>query len=526
MSGQILQQKNIDPLNRYSPQSAVYSFLEASHAHNYTRAWKYLDLRKLPEDQRIKDGPQLAQQLEKILDRDARFDVAALSREPSGDERDNSDPNREVVDSFKVGGQTLRLELERVPLHSGTSVWLFSSDSVERIPQLAVMVSDAPIERYLPAEIVNWKILDTSVWRWIALLIVAIVLAGVSRAISRLGVIAILGPLLKRFAPHMETHTLDVFIAPLRLLLSVALFHVAMLWIGPSALLRLWLGRALGLLFFLGLAWLSMGVIDLAVASTRKLLEAKQRAFSYSVLPLISRVLKITVLCLAIAAVLSDWGYNTTTILAGLGVGGIAIALAAQKTIENFFGGISVIGDRPVSVGDYCKFGDRAGTIEDIGLRSTRIRTTDRTLVIVPNGSFSAMTLENFNQRDKMLFHLTLNLLRDTTPDQVRTLLKSISAILRNQPKVEVGGLPVRFVGVGTYSLDVEISSYVLTRDGDEFLMIQQDLLLKILDAVQSAGTALALPTHANINYSLEEPHTPNGRPSPAMAGPSNGNPR
>jgi len=517
--------KDTDPLNRYSPQSAVYSFLEASHGHNYTRAWKYLDLRKLPEDQRIKDGPQLAQQLEKILDRDARFDVAAMSQNPSGDDRDTPDPNREVVDTFNVGGQSLRLELERVPLHSGTSVWLFSSDSVERIPQLAVMVSDAPIERYLPAKMVDWKILDTSVWRWIALLLVAIVLAGVSRAISRLGVVAVVNPLLKRFAPHMETSTLDVFVAPLRLLLSVALFRLAMLWIGPSALLRLWLGRTLALFFFLALAWLSMGIIDMAVSSTRTLLEAKQRAFSYSVLPLISRVLKITVFCLAVAAVLSDWGYNTTTILAGLGVGGIAVALAAQKTIENFFGGISVIGDRPVSVGDYCKFDNRAGTIEDIGLRSTRIRTTDRTLVIVPNASFSAMTLENFNRRDKMLFHLTLNLLRDTTPDQVRSLLKSISGILRNQPKVEIGGLPVRFVGVGTYSLDVEISSYILTRDGDEFLTIQQDLLLKILDAVQTAGTALALPTQASINYSFEEPRTPNGRQSPELAatGPSNG---
>jgi len=146
--------------------------------------------------------------------------------------------------------------------------------------------------------------------------------------------------------------------------------------------------------------------------------------------------------------------------------------------------------------------------------------------VIVPNASFSAMTLENFNRRDKMLFHLTLNLLRDTTPDQVRALLKSISGILRNQSKVEVGGLPVRFVGVGTYSLDVEISAYILTRDGDEFLTIQQDLLLQILDAVQTAGTALALPTQASINYSFEEGRSPNGRQSPELAGPANGSNR
>ena len=115
---------------------------------------------------------------------------------------------------------------------------------------------------------------------------------------------------------------------------------------------------------------------------------------------------------LAILGVLSYWGYNTTTILAGLGVGGLAVALAAQKTLENLFGGISVIGDRPVLVGDECRFGDRTGIVTDIGLRSTRIRTPDRTVIIVPNGQFSSMTLENISQRDKIWFHPTLNLRR------------------------------------------------------------------------------------------------------------------
>jgi len=121
-----------------------------------------------------------------------------------------------------------------------------------------------------------------------------------------------------------------------------------------------------------------------------------------------------------VAAILSDWGYNAATILAGLGVGGLAIALAAQNTIENLFGGVAVISDRPVSVGDLCRFGDRVGTVEDIGLRSTRIRTLDRTLVTIPNAEFSSMTLENLSKRDKIWFHFALNLQRDTTPTSAR----------------------------------------------------------------------------------------------------------
>jgi MscS family membrane protein len=251
------------------------------------------------------------------------------------------------------------------------------------------------------------------------------------------------------------------------------------------------------LVFFLALAWFSMAIVDVSMRRARTILQSRHQAFSYSVLPLASRFLKITILLLTIAAILSSWGYNTTTILAGLGVGGLAIALAAQKTIENLFGGVAVITDRPVAVGDFCKFGDLVGTVEDVGLRSTRIRTLNRTVVTVPNGEFSAMTLENFSKRDKMWFHIMLNLRRDTLPGQVRSLLRSITRALKEHPKVEIGTLPVRFVGVGTYSLDLEVFAYVLTPDFDEFLQIQEELLLWILDAVQAAGTALAIPTQA-----------------------------
>ena len=508
--------KSYDPLNRESPQSSAYSFLEACHSRNYVRAAKYLDLRRLPEDQRLRDGPELAQQLEQILDRDARFDVAALTREPLGDEHDASGAPRESVDTFDLNGVKVKLEMERATLHSGTAIWLFSSDSVRAIPKLAAMTSTSPIERYLPPMLVNWKLLDTPLWRWIALALLTVLLAVFSRLLSRLLLVAVADPLTRRFAPGATRGGLDNFISPLRLLLSVAVFRAAMAWTGPSALLRLWLSRALAFLFFMSLAWLSMEIIDLAGRRARVTFAAKHQSFSYSMLPLVSRILKLTIFCLAVAAILGDWGYNTTTILAGLGVGGIAIALAAQKTIENFFGGVSVIGDRPVSVGDYCKFGDRGGTIEDIGLRSTRIRTVDRTLVVVPNGIFSAMTLENFSQRDKMLFHVTLNLLRNTTPDQVRELLESLGRILAENKKVETGNVPVRFIGVGAYSLDVEIFVYILTRDGDEFTRIQQDLLLRILDAVADAGTALALPTQASISY----PYRDGDAEQPAAAPP------
>jgi MscS family membrane protein len=257
----------------------------------------------------------------------------------------------------------------------------------------------------------------------------------------------------------------------------------------------------LALAFFIGLAWLLLRLVDLSFGRIRTVLEARHSSFSKSALPLASRVLKTTIVVLAITAVLRAWGYNTTTILAGLGIGGIAIALAAQKTIENLFGGVAVISDRPVRVGDFCKFGDRVGTVEDVGLRSTRIRTLDRTMVSVPNAEFSAMVLENFAWRDKMWFHPTFNLRKDTSPDQIRRILEEIRHILTSHDKVEAGPLCVRFVGASQSSLDIETFAYVKTPSSDEFLVVQQDLWLRIMDAFERIGTSLALPSEVNVFY-------------------------
>ena len=340
--------------------------------------------------------------------------------------------------------------------------------------------------------------MDTAVWRWIALVLLALILGPLSRLVVWPALL-LAETIARRVAPRMDKSALQPFVGPFRLLLCITVFRAGLEAIDLSALLRLYVGRILALLFFFGIARLAMATVDVFIRRVRARLESRHQSFSYSAMPLASRVLKITIVLLAVAAVLSAWGYNTTTILAGLGVGGLAIALAAQKTVENLFGGVAVITDRPVTVGDFCRFGNQVGTVEDVGLRSTRIRTLDRTLVTIPNAEFSTMILENFSKRDKTWFHITLNLRRDALPGQVRNVLESVTRLLKQHSKAQTGPVPVRFVGVGTYSLDVEVFAYIMTADGDEFLQIQQELLLRILDAIQAAGTALAVPTQAYL---------------------------
>jgi MscS family membrane protein len=301
----------------------------------------------------------------------------------------------------------VELQLERIALKPGFHAWLVASDSVPLIPKAHEVVSETPFEKKLPQQLVKFEIADTPVWRWIALIVMAIVIWMLMGLLSWALVVAL--------RPVADA---SAFRGPLRIGLAVAAFRAAMELAPLATLARLYVERALGLIFFLAVAWAAGVVIDIVTERWRSRLDPRLSALSYSVLPLGRQVTKLLIFLFAILSVLSIWGYNTSAILAGLGVGGLAVALAAQKTIENLFGGISIIGDRPVLVGDVCRFGDRTGTITHIGLRSTRIRTPDRTIISVPNSQFSSVALENIYERDNIWFHPTFPFRRDTTTVQ------------------------------------------------------------------------------------------------------------
>jgi MscS family membrane protein len=206
------------------------------------------------------------------------------------------------------------------------------------------------------------------------------------------------------------------------------------------------------------------------------------------------RILKTIIFVLGVLAVLGNLGFNMSTALAGLGIGGLAIGFGAQKTIENLFGGVSVLADEVFRVGDVCRFGDRTGVVEDIGLRSTRIRTDERTLLAIPNGTVATINLENLSRRDKILFKTTLNLRSETKADHLRFILSEVRRLLYSHPKVENNTVRVRLIDVAGGAPTVEIVAYVLTQDFNEFAAVREDVLLRIMDIVDNSGSGLALP--------------------------------
>jgi MscS family membrane protein len=493
-----------DELNRTTPRSAIYHFLETCHEEKFVLASRYLDLRGIPPSERTLKGPELAKQLRGLLDGDPGFEVQRLSDRPEGNMNERLAPDRDVLVTLESHGTRVTLDLQRTG-QQNARVWLVSEQSVELIPSLSALAGESAIEKRLPAVLVQTRFLGTPLWSWLAMVLIALILSALSRLLSQL-VIKIVRPLAKRYAKAFHSHRLETLIEPLRLLVSVSVFRGLLVFISTSALLRDYLVKLLVLLFTLGVAALVMRIVDLISDQILSRMDARERALSYSVLPLGIRFIKICIFCVAVLFVLAAWGYNTNTILAGLGVGGLAVALAAQKTIENLFGGISVITDRPVLVGDLCQFGGQMGTVEDIGLRSTRIRTNDRTVVTVPNSSFSTMTLENYSRRDRMWFHPTLQLRRETTSSQVREMMDLLEKMLREHPMIDVGGVPIRFSKIGDQSLQLEIFAYVRTSDGDEFLKVQTELLLRFLDVGAERGIGFAIPLQESYNITGEPP--------------------
>jgi MscS family membrane protein len=214
-----------------------------------------------------------------------------------------------------------------------------------------------------------------------------------------------------------------------------------------------------------------------------------------SILVLVQRVNRILLLVVALVAALALFGVNVKTTLAGLGIGGLAIALGAQKTLENVIGGVSLLMDKAVHTGDFCEIGGKLGTVEDIGLRSLRLRTLDQNLLVVPNSTLAQMQFQNMTARSKLLISQNFALRIETTVDQLRFVLKRVQQMLNENPMIESDGSRIRVADFAGAAFELELWAYVKTGDWAEFTGIRQDVILKIAEIVESAGTRLAAPT-------------------------------
>jgi MscS family membrane protein len=319
------------------------------------------------------------------------------------------------------------------------------------------------------------------------------------------GLLKLLRPAVIRFNQEQG----DIALTRVRWLVFLLIFAVLLRMVAMDAVTvggRIVLGTAGNVLIIVAISWLLVRITRLATRSRVLRLQRTGMPSSIAAVELTGWLVRCVFFIAGLFLILRLIGVEVTTAVAGLGVGGIAIAFAATKTLENLFGTVTIVTDKPIRVGDYCQAGGTEGNVESIGLRSTRIRTPDRALVTIPNGQLATMTLGNLSDRDKFLFRHNIRLRYDSTAEQLRHVLAEIKKALLAHPQLEPVSARTRFTRFSEYSVDLEVFAYVLTRDALAFLEIQEKLLLQIMDIVEASGTAVALPYQTDTSSPHERP--------------------
>jgi MscS family membrane protein len=496
-----------DPLGRSTPQGTVIGFLKSASLGDHERALQYLNTKRTGVG-----AQKLIYDLQAILERGFSGHVAQLSKNPEGNLDDNLPPPKERIGTVETSSGSLDIILERVQRGDSLPIWVFSAATLAKMPETNQEMSVRGIDAYLPKFLVSTWVLWFPLWHWLVILLVIPVTFFLSTLLTRLMTSLFLLYSRRKFK-EQAGQRLARLTGPIRILLFAAAIYGISL-ISQSILTSAFLAHVSLTLAVLGATWLCLRFIDIFF----ELREERMTAASserISLVQLGKKLVKILAVMTGALLILYMAGINLTAVIAGLGVGGIAVAFAAQKTLENLFGGITIVSDQPIRVGDFCRVGEYLGTVQAVGLRSTRIRTLARTIVSIPNGQLSLMNLENFTLRDKIWFNHTIRLRHETSTEQLRYILDGIREILHKHPKVESPSARVRFIGFGISSLDLEVFAYVLESEHGAFLHIQEDLLLRIMEVVEGSGSGFALPSQTT--YLAQDPGLNAGKTEKAI---------
>ena len=483
-----------DSLGRRTPQGTVNGFIKALGDQNYLRASQYLVLSKRSY-RKTAERIEIAKTFQKLLDQGGNFSPSSiLSNKELGRLDDNLTTGIDLVGNVSTDKIDIQLYLENQSDDSEPALWLFSAETVEAIRGADISGEKTFLDRVLPKFLKDRKLGNVPIGHWGVVVVMAVVTYLLSRLLIFV-LIFLIQKVWKKADTEKGTAIIDAFTLPVQMYLTVILFVAFTQRMGISIIVRQRFSIiiiTIGIVAFLILLW---RMTDFVSMYTRSRMNNRGRASAVSAVLFLSRTMKAAIVVIGIIALLGIIGVDVTAGLAALGIGGIALALGAQKTIENFVGSVSLIADQPLRVGDYCRVDDIKGTVEAIGMRSTTLRTPARTIVTIPNGQLSASKIENYAHRDRFIFNPIFGFRMETTPDQMRYLLVELKSLLFAHPSVLDTPPIVRFTGITADALKVEITAYIEAINFETSQEVQEDLLLRMLDIIESSGTSLAYPS-------------------------------
>lgn len=488
-SGAAAAEPASDPLGRDTPSGTILGFNRAVRREDFVSATMYMQLTGAQREH----GETLARELNHLIDRYFDRPMSSLSTSRAGTANDGLPLDRERI-PLNIEGTPYDILLVRIAEAQAGTVWLISSESLTQVSAL-YRSSQAPwLERMMPAALVSRGVFGLSYARWLAYLTTIALPLGGLWLLS----VAFIATARRLMRSPARLRALELWYRGLRWLIVFILalgIHLTLVrYLGFTLRFRYAYTRLALAAAVVSLAWLLMRLLTLSMMHARLMALRRGGAGFSSLLMLAERVGKVIVTLVAIFSILKLVGVDTTTALAGVGIGGVAVALGAQKSVENLLGGVFLITDNVLAVGDQCRIADRIGWIEDITLRSVRLRTIDQTLLSIPAGVLSQASIENFTTRAKIPIHTTLRLRYVTTATQLRAVLGGVRRLLASDPDIETDSSRIRLVDFGAQAVELELFAYVMTADPVKFYAVREELLLRIAEAVESAGAAFAQP--------------------------------
>jgi len=487
----VQQEPAPDPLGRTTPRGTIAAFIRAVDRDDFVAAAQYM---QVTESQR-RNTPALARDLKSLMDRYFSEAITSISDAPDGALDDGIPIDHERVGPLTIGESKTDISLVRVTDPQVGRVWLISSETLAQIPTLRGSVRQTWVERTMPPALLSHELFGISLAHWVvfaaSLVIPFVLLALFGSVLVVLAGRFVRDPARRRnleewYAvtrwPAIIVLALAIQLSSIRILGFPLAFRIAYAHVGLVAAV-------------IALASLVRRVLTLGFARARGMVWGKDSTNTQSLMLLGERLIKVLVLVVAAIAILTIVGVNTRTALAGLGIGGVALALGAQKTVENLLGGVFLLSDRALAVGDTCSISNRVGVVEDITLRSVRLRTMEQTLLSIPAGTLSQSNVENFATRGKILATTTVRVRYGTTAAQLESILTGVRRLLAEGPKIETPPSRVRLVNFGDRAVEIELFAYILTADFLEFLAIREDLLLRVVAIVDASGSGFAQPT-------------------------------
>lgn len=478
--------------NALSPRKSLLTFLKAVEVGDLDLAKHFVATEKLPLPPMLPTMVRLAS----VIDKRSEIDPLALSSKPEGAANDDLPADREFLGRIALGDQLVHLQMERITSDKDprfASFWRIDAESTRQLLVFETLSTTFRLADWVPPYL-KYRFFGLELWQWLGIL-VGVFLAILLSQLVRIPVFWCVNRFWRRYESKIPDIAPDRFMKPIQGLLFILIFRSLQpaLNLGVEARQVIGLGERLLLLVFS--LWVVRLVLQVGFLQLKLRFQSEDKAGAVALLPSAKVVVQSAVILFGVLIFIENLGYDVTALVAGLGVGGIAIAFAAQKTIENLICGFMILMDQPVKVGEYCRFGVNEGFVERIGLRSTRIRTLERTVVTIPNADFAQLSIENLAERDQIRMRFLLGVRYETSADQMRYILTALNRLLITHEKVSNDKIRVRFHSFADYALNIEIVGYITTSVFDQFLAIREDIYLAIMDIVKEAGTDFAFPS-------------------------------